>query len=70
MQNRMCIYGAVIVLLYVRDNAKEFYNLGLRRLEDISITKGWLHIDTWEHNTKPNSIRVVDRTKCTETIYF
>ena len=54
----------------VRDNAKEFYNLGLRRLEDISITKGWLHIDTWEHNTKPNSIRVVDRTKCTETIYF
>lgn len=54
----------------VKENAKEFHAMGVRRLEDISITNGWLHIDTLERNTKPNSIRVVDKTKCTETIYF
>ena len=54
----------------VKTYAEVFYKLGLRRLEDISITKGWLHMDTLERNTKPNSIRVVDRTKCTETITF
>lgn len=54
----------------VEQNAKVFYAMGVRRLEDISITNGWLHIDTLERNTKPNSIRVVDRTKCTKTIYF
>lgn len=54
----------------VKENAKLFYDLGVRRLEDISITNGWLHIDTLEINTKPNSIRVVDLTKCTKTIYF
>ena len=52
----------------VKDNAEEFYNLGLRRLEDISITPTWLHMDLLERNTKPDSIRVVDRTKMTETI--
>ena len=52
----------------VKTNAEEFYNLGLRRLEDISITPGWLHMDTLERNTQPNSIRVVDRKECTETI--
>lgn len=54
----------------VEDNAKDFYELGLRRLEDISITKGWLHMDTEERNTKPNSIRVIDLTKCTKTIWI
>ena len=54
----------------VEDNAQEFYALGLRRLEDISITNGWLHMDTEKRNCKPNSIRVIDRTKCTKTIYF
>jgi hypothetical protein len=54
----------------VKNNAKEFYAMGVRRLEDVSITNGWLHIDTLERNTKPNSIRVVDLKKCTETIYF
>ena len=54
----------------VRDNAKQFYDLGLRRLEDISITNGWLHMDTHNANCKPNSIRVIDKTKCTETIYL
>lgn len=54
----------------VKDNAKELYCAGLRRIEDKKITTTWLHADTWEKNTKPNSIRVVDLTKCTETIYF
>lgn len=54
----------------VKDNARQFYDLGLRRLEDISITNGWLHMDTEERNCKPNSIRVIDRTKCTQTLYF
>lgn len=54
----------------VRDNVVQFYALGLRRLEDISITPGWLHMDTHTANCKPNSIRVIDKTKCTETIYI
>lgn len=54
----------------VRDNAKKFYEKGLRRLEDISITNGWLHMDTHPLNCKPNSIRIIDLTKCTETIYL
>ena len=54
----------------VRDNASKFYALGLRRVEDISITIGWLHMDTENRNCKPNSIRVIDKTKSTETIYF
>lgn len=59
-----------IFMKIVRDNASQFYALGLRRLEDISITKGWLHMDTHTANCKPNSIRVIDKTKCTETIYI
>ena len=54
----------------VKENAKEFHAIGVRRLEDPNITIGWLHVDTLERNTKPNSIRVVDLTKCTQTIYF
>lgn len=54
----------------VEDNAEILYGLGLRRMEDVSITKGWLHTDALERNTKPNSIRVVDLTKSTKTIYF
>lgn len=54
----------------VKTHAKEFYKLGVRRLEDIRITPGWLHIDLLERNTVKNSIRVVDKTKCTQTIYF
>ena len=52
----------------IETNAKHYYALGVRRLEDISITPTWLHIDLLERNTQPNSIRVVDRKKCTETI--
>lgn len=54
----------------VKANAEVFYNLGVRRLEDIAITPGWLHIDTLERNTTPKSIRVVDLHKATQTIYF
>ena len=54
----------------IRGNAEEFYSLGLRRLEDISITPGWLHMDTLERRTKPNSIRIVDLTTCTDTIWI
>jgi hypothetical protein len=54
----------------VKNNPEPFYNLGLRRLEDIRITPGWLHMDTAERNTKPKSIRVVDLRKATQTIYF
>lgn len=52
----------------VEENAAEFYALGLRRLEDPKITPGWLHVDTWERNTQPNSIRVVDLRKATKII--
>lgn len=52
----------------VENNAKQFHELGVRRLEDPKITRNWLHLDTLERNTKPNSIRVVDLTKCTEII--
>lgn len=52
----------------VKNNAEAFYNIGLKRLEDITITPGWLHMDLLERNTKPNSIRVVDRKRSTQTI--
>jgi hypothetical protein len=48
------------MLKVVEENAKEFYRLGLRRIEDISITIGWLHMDTHERNCLPNKINVVD----------
>lgn len=59
-----------VLMEIVRKNASKFYALGLRRAEDISITKGWLHLDTMNKNCEPNSIRVVDKTKCTEVIRF
>lgn len=54
----------------VKQNAKAFYKLGVRRLEDIRITPGWLHIDLLERNTTLNTIRVVDLERCTQTIRF
>lgn len=54
----------------VKNNAKVFHNLGVRRLENIDITPGWLHIDLLERNTKPNSIRVVNRTSFSHNIHF
>lgn len=54
----------------MKDNTKQLYALGLRRMEDKSVTIGWGHLDTLSLNCKPDSIRVIDKTKCTETIYF
>ena len=54
----------------IKENAQEFYNLGVRRLEDPSITPTWLHVDTLERNTQPNSIRVVDLKYATEIIHW
>ena len=42
-----------------KQNLKQFYDLGVRRIEDPNITKGWFHIDTHELNFIPNRIRVV-----------
>jgi hypothetical protein len=44
----------------VKANAKEFYNMGLRRLENPAITKGWLHMDTSENSHKEGYIRVIN----------
>lgn len=52
----------------VKDNAKEFYDLGLRRLEDPKITKGWLHMDTNDRNCLPGYINVVDLKSVVERI--
>lgn len=48
------------LLKIIKDNAKEFYLLGLRRIENPEITKGWLHMDTSESNHKKGFIRVVN----------
>lgn len=58
----------VALMQVVRDNAKAFYDLGLRRLEDIKITKGWLHMDTNERNTIAGHINVVDLKSVVERI--
>ncbi|MGL4598507.1 MAG: hypothetical protein ACRCYO_13400 [Bacteroidia bacterium] len=60
----------LLLMKIVRENAKDLYNLGLRRVEDVSMTNGWLHGDTLNKNCQENSIRVIDKKKCTETIYF
>lgn len=52
----------------VKDNAKEFYKLGLRRLESPKITKGWLHMDTHDRNCLPGYINVVDLKSIVERI--
>lgn len=54
----------------VKENLQLFYDLGIRRLEDIKITKGWMHIDTLEKNTEKDSIRIVGKVSHVETLYF
>ena len=44
----------------VCENAKEFYILGLRRIENVKYTKGWLHGDTLTTNHQPNKIRIIN----------
>lgn len=53
---------------FVKANAKELFNLGVRRIEDKNIAKTWLHIDTKEHGKK--CIQVVDLVKVIEEIKF
>jgi len=43
----------------VKANAKEFYTIGIRRLETPEIAKSWLHMDMRLHD-EPNRIVVVD----------
>ena len=44
----------------VCENAKEFYILGLRRIENVQYTKGWMHGDTLTTNHQPNKIRIIN----------
>ncbi|HRN42815.1 MAG TPA: hypothetical protein PK649_12190, partial [Vicingus sp.] len=43
----------------IKNNATTYYNMGLRRLEDTTITTTWLHLDTWNKNNV-KGIEVVD----------
>ena len=52
---------------YVKKNAKQLYQLGVRRIEDKKIATTWCHIDTKEHG-EPNVITIIDLTKVTERI--
>lgn len=51
----------------IRENSKKYYDLGLRRLEDVSITPTWIHLDTWDKNNV-KAIQVVDLKKVVENI--
>lgn len=53
---------------FVNANAKELYNLGVRRIEDKKLATTWLHIDTKEHGKQ--CIQVIDLTKVIEEIKF
>jgi hypothetical protein len=52
---------------FVEENAKELFNLGVRRIEDETLTPTWLHIDLRPH-TLGRVIRVIDLTKETAQI--
>lgn len=43
----------------IRDNAKDFYGLGLRRVEDPKLTQGWLHMDTLDTGCE-EYIKIID----------
>jgi hypothetical protein len=51
---------------WAQDHAKELYALGVRRIEDASITLSWLHTDGKDNGRK--GIRIIDRTKETKFI--
>jgi hypothetical protein len=44
----------------VCENAQQFYDFGLRRIENPNFTNGWLHADTETRNHKPGFIRIVN----------
>jgi hypothetical protein len=46
----------------VKDNLKALHTLGLRRVEDISITPNWLHLDTLAKNVGAKEIRIITKT--------
>ena len=46
----------------IKNNATTYYNMGLRRLEDTTITTTWLHLDTFDKN-KTKGIEVFDLKK-------
>lgn len=56
-----------VLFQIIKDNAKELYEMGVRRIEDIKITKGWLHVDLWNKNNV-KGIEVVDLKKVVDTI--
>lgn len=49
------------------DNAKLFFALGVRRVEDEKLTPGWLHVDLKTRNEQ-NGIRIIDLRKQTGLI--
>ncbi len=49
----------------LKSNIKELHGLGLRRVEDISITPNWFHIDTLAKNVGKNEIRIITKTSGT-----
>jgi hypothetical protein len=59
-------WTAAQMLQFIKNNSKELYNLGVRRIEDIKLTPTWLHIDCREHNEK--CINIIDLTKVVEKI--
>lgn len=50
--------------------AEDFYNIGVRRIEDPNITHGWLHIDLEKRNSRLNTIRIINITKEVGSIIF
>lgn len=52
----------------IMSHKKMFYNLGVRRIEDIKITPTWLHIDTFERNVGENQIIIVDKKNIVKRI--
>ena len=48
-----------------KENVKHLHGLGLRRIEDVSITKGWFHVDTFSKNVGKNEIRIITKTSGT-----
>lgn len=42
------------------ENAQEFYDAGLRRVENVEFTNGWCHMDTSPKNHHPGKIRIIN----------
>jgi hypothetical protein len=60
-------YSGKDLLVVFKANAKLFYDLGVRRIEDVRLTSGWLHMDTDEHGIS-NTILVVGSTNVVSKI--